>query len=128
MAEWIEWYGRGIENFPDIKEGRGSVEDIVSHTREVHRALDYRQAQIAARARSNLETRARRRSGSFQIKTMQPPDTMLDRYVYLIDTREDNWWQSAVSLEMGHWAGGKGEGRTWVPGMWIMHDAAYLKH
>lgn len=129
MAEWVEWYGRGIEGFPDIKTGRGSVEDIVSHTREVHRSLDAHQLQIAARARANLESRARRRSGSFQIGTLQPPQTMLDRYVYLSDTGEDNWWQSAVSLEMGHWTGKRGaENRTWVPGMWILHDAAGIRH
>ncbi|WP_430517305.1 DUF5403 family protein [Glutamicibacter creatinolyticus] len=129
VAKWLEWYGHGQLGRADVKRGSGSVEDIVSHHRSVHAALDHHQMIIAAKARSNLETRAHRRTGSFQVGTKGSPPTKLDRYIYLSDTGEGNWWSSAASLEFGHWAGKPGSsGRTWVPGKWILHDAAGIPH
>lgn len=127
VARWIEWYGHGREGQPDIPAGAGSVEDIVSHHKDVHDALDKHQAIIAARARAGLSMR--RKTGSMSIGTKSAPPTSLDRYVYLTDAGEGNWWSSAVGFEYGHWAVlPKGRGKVWVPGAWIIHDAAGLPH
>lgn len=128
VAEWIQWFGLGAEGVPDIPKGKGSVEDIVSYHKDVQRELDVQQLKVASKAKDLLGARARRRSNSFQIGTKSPSDTKLDRYVYLVDTHENNWWQSSVSLEYGHWAKGFISKPVWVPGMWIIHDAAGLPH
>lgn len=128
MVHWIQWYGHGAEGHPDIKSGKGSVEDIVSHHQTVQQALDRHQAVIAAKARSNLETRAKNRSGDATIGTKQPSTTKLDRYVYMKDSGQNSWAASA-SIEFGHWnVHPRTKERRWVDGLWILHDAAGIPH
>lgn len=127
LARWIAWYGHGREGQPDIKKGSGSVEDVVSHHADVHTALGRHQAIIAARARAELSMY--RKTGSMSIGTKGPPSTKLDRYVYLTDANEGNWWNSAVGFEFGHMAKIPKTGKeVWVPGKWIIHKAAGLPH
>lgn len=83
MAKWLGWNGP--------PEGRGSVEDVVSHTKPVVAALRKHAESIAQDAAFNLDSKAQRRTGDSQVRTVHRgeeykgfiPD--LDSYVILDD-------------------------------------------
>lgn len=125
----IQWYGPN--------SGHGSVEDIVSHTEVVQEAIEDHAKQIAADADRVLDG-APHRTGESTIKIVRPPQTQLDRHVYLVDPRG---FAAAASIEFGYWhatAGNagkgydlariemlgdqlgpikRGQGNNWIPGL-----------
>lgn len=147
MAKWIAWFGNGIEDSPDIPGGLGkgrsigSVEDIVSHHKDVHAAIRKYGMPIKHRADVNLQRVSK--TGGLQVTWAYTTGgnyrTKLDYYVILHDT-DDNAGDgydgekkgkaiSAVSIEYGHMNKHPTTGkRTWVEGAWILHDAAGLPH
>ena len=130
VPRWIEWYGNSGSGIgPDIKSGHGSVEDIVSHHVDVHKALDKHQGVIYGRAKALLQTHRRGdKTPEMHIVKWQPPTSLLDRYVAMMDSDSKQWRWSSVGLEYGHWIKVRGKTLGWVPGAWIIHDAAGLPH
>ena len=83
MAEWLGWNGPPM--------GRGSVEDVVSHTVPVVKALKTHATALAQDAAFNLDARAQRRTGDSQIRALHRGDSYdgftpeLDSYVFIED-------------------------------------------
>lgn len=123
VAEWIDI------GLPPM--GEGSVDDIVSHTAPVYRAIYTVANEMHDTAALQLNTGSRKRTGDAQIKAKHSRfhggPTDLDSYVYLQDPNNS---RAAFSIENGHWTGsrkkalGDAEGPltreqagTWVPGL-----------
>lgn len=138
VAEWIEWYGHGIEGVPDIEEGEGSVEDIVSHHRKVHKSIKDHGSDIREQAIANMHSH--RDEGYFAIENMYLSEgtvkgnggTKLDYYVVMHNPDPDVRnskdagapAKSVLSFEYGHTR----KDGTRVKGAWVLHDAAGLPH
>lgn len=65
MARWLGWVYADMS--PRPKEGKGSVEDVVSHLSPVQRELASKAAQLASIARFRLDTLPEVRTGEAQI-------------------------------------------------------------
>lgn len=89
---------------------------IVSRENTVQAALAALASQIAGRARANLASH--RQTGAAHITVTHG---RVDSYVNLVDP-------AAVSIEFGHFVGGKYAGDTpkYVPGLYILSRAAGL--
>lgn len=98
MARWLGWYG------PD--EGRGSVEDIVSHKPQVKAELASQAALMYARARSNLEVRPEIRTGEATVGIHGPAHGRFLDYVVYLDAGGDRPGEdtvgAALSIERRH--------------------------
>jgi len=122
----ITWYGP--------LKGEGSVDDVVSHTAEVHDALRIHANALALSAEFLLDVLPKHRTGDAQIGVQQ---AKLDYWVYMHDPQN---FMGAKSIEDGHWVNGYGEQRRralgesegpikpegrhhWVPGLHPMQKA-----
>lgn len=94
MARWLGWYGP--------RRGHGSVEDIVSHKRQVKDELAIQAHLIAARASSNLEVAPKHRTGESFVGVEGPGSgRRLDYYVYLDSGEEDKVATMSIESELG---------------------------
>ena len=98
MAKWLGWNGP--------PEGRGSVDDVVSHTEPVVNALKKHAEAIGAQAAFNLDSRARERTGNSQIYVIHQGDSFqgftpeLDSHILLGDPNEGH--KGHISIEIQH--------------------------
>lgn len=98
MARWLTWYGP--------REGKGSVEDIVSHKPQVKSALAYHAGLIFSRASSNLEVKPELRTGEARIGIDGPSSGRLLDYVVYLDPGGDRPGEdtkgAAINIERRH--------------------------
>jgi hypothetical protein len=98
MPRWLRWYG------PD--EGKGSVEDIVSHQPQVKAELAFQANLIRARAQSNLEVRPKERTGEAQIGIDGPAQGRYLDYIVYLDPGGDRPGEdvkgAAIDIERRH--------------------------
>lgn len=121
----ITWFGKGREGVPDIKHGKGSVEDIVSYVDVVQTKLAIEAKEIRRQAEIFLESAPEHRTGDAQIDVLKPPESDLDWKVYIYDPSGKG---AALSIENGHYVHRGNpddefhpdyglEGRAWVEGI-----------
>lgn len=136
MAKFLGWEGP--------PRGKGSVEDVVAHTKIVRKALEDTAKQIHRRAKSNLELAPKERTGAARVSILGSPPSLLDWYVFLEDDPGAGGpgggryyaRRSALSIENGHWfypehrdsngrfKSGRATGeRVWIPGLHILGNA-----
>lgn len=90
--------------FYQREEGPGQMSEIFAHSRPVVEAVRDKAEALGARAQSNLDTRAVRRTGDSNIVVRHKGDDVggvrskLDSYVFLADPT-DEW--AAVGIEFG---------------------------
>ena len=93
MVRWLGWYGP--------KQGRGSVEDKVSHKPQVKAELGFQAGLIYARAATNLEVLPRERTGQSQVKIEGPGSGRLLDWVVSLDGGEFSKGAS-IGIEKRH--------------------------
>lgn len=94
MAKWLGWYGP--------RRGHGSVEDIVSHKRQVRDELALQAGLIHARATSNLEVAPKHRTGESFVGMEGPSGgRRLDYFVYLDSGEENKVATLSIESELG---------------------------
>ena len=97
MATWLGWNGP--------PEGRGSVDDVVSHTEPVVKALRHHAEAIGRVAAFNLDSRAQRRTGNSQVVVIHQGESFegfvpeLDSHILLSDPNTGHRAPAAIEIQ-----------------------------
>jgi len=110
----------------DKMVGTKTIERFMAGIGPVQDALDFHAHAIFARAEVGLAAVRSEPGYTGNLNAeLKIEHGDVDAYVVLHDPLDNTSPGAAASIEYGHYLGRRGlPGRPWIPGKWIVHDAA----